>query len=165
MKHTIVAIDTSLSMRNYIASAVCGLNEFTARLKLSDPDSYISVLWFNDGWNYVVKASPILFTPLFTISEFSCRSTTSLYDFVYWLVNEWIAFQHLTSLYIISDGDDTTSKIHSELDTTTLCKNATDIRNWAITHCSTDTSKLIDHTNQIRYNPDDIENMMAGLGI
>jgi hypothetical protein len=34
-----------------------------------------------------------------------------------------------------------------------------------ITHCSTETSKLIPHTKQVRYDVDDIENMMSGLGL
>jgi hypothetical protein len=164
IQHVLVAIDVSYSMSGFIENAVKGLNEFVVRLRVMHPSCYLSVVWFNDDWGYVIKGMPVS-TQVFTMSNFTCRGTTSLFDCVYDLVNEWGVYDNPTFMYVISDGDDNSSKRYKEVDVADICSRAIKTKGWMITHCSTETSKLIPHTKQVRYDVDDIENMMSGLGL
>ena len=165
MEHVLVAIDTSLSMDSHIASAVNGLNDFIAKLKIYHPQTFLSVVWFNKCWSYVVKGDSVQAVGVFTRQDFQCMGTTSLYDCVCSLIIEWVHLDAPTSLYIISDGDDNSSILYTDNNATDICKSAICEKGWKITHCSTDKSKLIPHTNQVRYDVDDIGDMLSGLGI
>jgi hypothetical protein len=168
--HLIIALDISLSMRAYIGVAVSGLNTFVQKLKRTDPNVWVTVVKFNDSWAPVIDTTISADLPVFTAEHFYCCGTTSLYDFAYnYILNgakeQDPQTQTRTHFYVISDGDDNTSKVYKAENLATICKYANESCGWYITHCSVDDCEILEHTNHVRYDIDNIEDLLSGLGI
>jgi hypothetical protein len=166
----VIALDISLSMQPYISSAVSGLNTFVNRLKQTDPDILVHVIKFNDEWSEALPVIEAINLPVFPDGQFYCHGTTSLHDFVYSYMlgsakQQDPQSQRRTHFYMISDGDDNTSRTYNAKQVSDICKYATESCGWHFTHCGVDSVELIEHANHVRYDIDNIEDLMSGLGI
>ena len=124
MKHIIVLIDISYSMKKNATSIIKGLNKFVENFKQS-VDIYLSVMLFCDSRHYLCRAVPINTVKLFSTEELPPFGTTFLYDAVGAILTEWghekEAEHHF---FIITDGCDTGSLIFTKNGVTNLCDEA-----------------------------------------
>jgi len=168
MKHFIILVDTSYSMVSHMDKVVSGLNRFVSNLKTQSNMQviYISVAYFNDQYSYVCKQQNIHEIPIFLAENFNKFGATSLYDAIGGVVEELLTdtseCQH--NMFVISDGNDTTSNLHTSHSVETLCQQAIMTGKWTITHCSTDLSNL-STVKKVKYDVDELDDLLSSLSL
>ena len=164
MKHIIVLIDISYSMKKNATSIIKGLNKFVEKFKRS-LDIYLSVMLFCDSRHYLCRAVSINTVKPFSTDELPQFGTTFLYDAVGAILTEWgnekEAEHHF---FIITDGCDTGSVIFTKNGVTNLCDDAIK-SGWRITHCGVDSSNLGTGVSEIIGEIDDLEGLLGSLSI
>lgn len=166
--HIIILIDNSYSMVKYQPSIITGLNNFIYQLKVNkaQDDVYISVVLFTDSTEYLCKAMNIKEIGIFEPKHFSRSGTTALYDVIGEIMIEWMnQILDVTTLYVISDGDDTNSKNYTKESIEKLSKLLIENVGWKIVHCDTDVSKMKNSTKNITYELDDIDGLFNKMAI
>ena len=164
MKHIIVLIDISYSMKKNSESIIKGLNKFVKNFKGS-VDIYLSVMLFCDSRHYLCRAVLIDKVQPFSTKELPQFGTTFLYDAIGAILTEWgneKGAEH--HFFIITDGCDTGSVIFTKNGVSSLCDEA--IKNgWRITHCGVDSSNLGEGVSEIIGGIDDLEGLLGSLSI
>lgn len=163
MKHVIIVIDTSYSMRQYVPKIIKGLNNLLCNLRMQIQDVYLSVYTFSDIIKCIRKTDSVKNIELFSDKDFVYFGTTRLYDTIISVINDFASERNCThDMYIITDGDDNHSD-KSEEDAKKICKQALDTGIWKITHCHTDISKL--GVNFVHYKENNIISLLENLSI
>ena len=169
MRHIIILIDTSYSMLKYKNNIIYGLNNFIDKIKnnCNFSNDYLTVCQFNTYINYIVKTRSVgsLNDMIFNTNMLKIDGATALYDSIGNIINEFINTNaHFeTHLFIISDGDDTSSYIFDKVKIEDKCKVAQS-NNWIITHCTTENIH-IENSILMKYDIDDISDILSNLSI
>lgn len=168
MRHIIILIDTSYSMLKYKNNIIDGLNNFTNKIKnnYNFSNDYLTVCQFNTYINYIIKTRPVgsLNDMIFNTNMLKIDGATALYDSIGNVINEFINnSQFETHLFIISDGEDTSSYIFDKIKIEDKCKFA-QTNNWIITHCTTENIH-IENSILMKYDIDDISDILSNLRI
>ena len=102
---------------------------------------------------------------IFNTNMLKIDGATALYDSIGNIINEFINTNaHFeTHLFIISDGDDTSSYIFDKVKIEDKCKVAQS-NNWIITHCTTENIH-IENSILMKYDIDDISDILSNLSI
>lgn len=163
-KHIIILIDNSYSMMDYCDKISTGINSFIEKLYLQntpDKNIYITICFFSSILTYNIKKYNI--NNIIPVDIFKCGvySTTSLYDSIAEIFREFLEDNCDTSFYIISDGDDNTSRKYNKEKVQELCEFFKTDKKWNIVHCTTDNLNLIEY--QIGFDINDVDNMLENL--
>ena len=164
MKHVIVLIDISYSMKKNSESIIKGLNKFVEKFKRS-VEVYLSVMLFCDSRHYLCRAVPINTVEPFSTKQLPPFGTTFLYDAIGAILTEWgneKGAEH--HFFIITDGCDTGSVIFTKNGVANLCDDAIK-SGWLITHCGVDSSNLGTGVLEIIGEIDDLEGLLGSLSI
>lgn len=150
--HIIILIDTSYSMALCMPKVINALNSFVSNLKNSRYNNgYFTLISFSNYVKNIVNRQNIISIPIFTEKDLYAYGSTALYDAVCTAVYENLDIPLKTSMFIISDGDDTMSVNSNKNDAQNLCDRAKS-RGWDIIHCNTDENVL--NVSQIKFNPE-----------
>jgi hypothetical protein len=169
MKHVIVLIDNSFSMKLHSSDIIKGLNTFIVRLQsMRDTrDIFLTVMFFSDKTYYLLKLENIHKVQPFSIDSIPHYGLTFLYDAIEEILDDFIqlSFNIEQHFFIITDGCDTGSVKSSECVIKDRCENA--IKNgWIITHCGVDSGNLGSSVLDVIANGvDDLGNLLGGLTI
>jgi uncharacterized protein YegL len=164
-QHIIVLVDISYSMQNNAQKIISGLNKFLESLKLrpNHRDILFSVLLFCDTRTYLCRGVFVDQQQPFTMKQLPQFGLTHLYDAIGALIRDHINEKRVKhSLFVITDGEDNGSKQMNKEQARMYCEEAV-MQGWCITHCGVDVSKL--GVNEIRYEIDDLEELIGGLSI
>jgi uncharacterized protein YegL len=164
-QHIIVLMDISYSMKNNAQKMVKGLNNFLESLKHrpDHQDILFSVLLFCDKRTYLCRGVSVDQQQPFTVKQLPQFGLTHLYDAIGALLTEWINEKRAKHfLFVITDGEDNGSKQMNKEQARIYCEEAVK-QGWSITHCGVDVSKL--GVKEIRYEMDDLEELIGGLSI
>jgi hypothetical protein len=159
MDHHIILVDVSHSMTVYLDNLSSNLNTFLTRIPRN---SLVSVAWFSSEFGYICRAVSASDRPIISRFSFGRQACTSLYDSVAKIIAEWDPYDMMHSLYIISDGDDTISRVHTKKSVDALCTDAITGGKWTITHCSTET-ELLAAQHHVHVDMSDLEGMFMSL--
>jgi len=164
-KHNILLIDNSWSMNKYEKKIRKGLSKLITSLKNTNSDEiYLSVVFFSDIITYRLKAQKVdeLTTNYFDNPMFEYGGSTSLYDSINQILIEWCN-QTLDEnvLYIVSDGDDNSSKT-SKNDSNMLVTEFEKTGKWKIVYCNTDISTM-NVSHNITFKIDEIDDLLEQL--
>ena len=168
MQHYIFTLDTSYSMQGYIPKIVEGINSFVKKLQnLRNNNIYISVIYFNTEITYLYKCVNINKFNSINGNIFINYGTTSLYDSICDILLNFNVSGLKNNLYIITDGDDNSSKRYTKQNTDELCTQATLSGEWNIIHFHTEeVLEYLNNTTNILYNrEDDLSNIFENLEI
>jgi uncharacterized protein YegL len=162
MKHVIIILDTSYSMKNHLDKIITGINSMLNNAR-KNPDDYLSLIFFNTNVTYIYRGVPVLDSSNITYDNFLEFGCTALYDTVGDIVSELSKTIMNTVLYIITDGQDTSSKKYTKKSVDKICDFAIKSGRWKIVHCSS-ADDLINVTQQ-RFNINDIDSLLKNLMI
>jgi uncharacterized protein YegL len=144
MKHIIVLIDTSYSMKPQSNGIIKGLNKFILDLKaMKDSNEiFLTVMFFSDKTYYSRKVEHILESRKFSIEDIPPYGSTFLYDAVGEILDDFLPsiwVEHY--FFIITDGCDTGSVKTGEWSIKRRCEEARR-SGWTITHCGVNSGNL-----------------------
>lgn len=133
--HHIFLIDNSVSMQGEIYKMVKMLNDIISRLKKLRQEIFVSIGIFSNDLLWLIKGTHIREIKDVNAAQFINQSMTSLYDSVCQTLLEFgVVAKVKTFLYLITDGDDTSSMRYTKIDADKLCQTATTTGNWDIRH-------------------------------
>jgi len=170
MKHIIILLDISYSMKKHSNKMIRGINQCIENLKQihTNETIYFTLMLFSHTQTYFCKKIPIHDVQSFTQFDIPLYGMTHLYDAMSSAMKEWVTTNDdITNMFVITDGKDNKSRT-TDLETVNeMCDVVTRLYGWEITHCGTDTSalRISDSINDVRYEVDDLENLLQGLGI
>lgn len=168
MRHLIFLIDTSYSMAKHIGKVAQRVDEYIEKTREDILDDVIvSVAVFNDSMHYIFRERDINYVdqivgnPLFRDS-----GCTALYDSVCSIITNSgnHSVNAKTLLFVISDGEDTSSMNFTKDDMKSICENAISEGGWEITHYST-VESCIPRSNYVKINMNNLEDIMSVLKI
>jgi uncharacterized protein YegL len=162
--HIIILIDVSYSMQSHIGDFIRALNAFIYKLK--ETGCKITIGQFSVNLSFLEEYKDIKNIPEFNVHQFNIFGTTALYDAIYLTINSVSksinSGEHITKLFIISDGDDNASFRYTKEDVDKIISISTN-NNWQITHCHTDMNLF--NVPTITYDVNDISNIFSNLNI
>lgn len=161
--HYIILIDTSYSMKSKLHKLITGLNNFVETIR-NNPDTFLSVVSFSKNMYYICRGLEVSKVGIFDMSHFKEFNLTSLYDSICTILIDWEAVPGKHNLFIITDGDDNSSRKYNKEQTDVLCSGAMFSGNWEIIHCHTEISNLMVN-KKVVYQVDDISNILDNLVI
>ena len=94
---------------------------------------------------------------------FEFRGFTSLYDSLCEIISYATVFKDDTTIFVISDGEDNSSKNYDKESANKMCDIAINIYKYNIIHCHTDTNIL--NIPTVTYDVNDIEHIFENLKI
>ncbi len=168
-QHVIVLMDISYSMQIRVKNMIDGLNKFvhTLRARSDHANILFSVMLFSDKRSYLCREVPVDDLSPFTVYNLPEFGLTHLYDAIGTLFHEWTnetRAQH--HLFIITDGDDNGSTQVTKQQATQLCDKMVLERNWTVSHCDVDISKLESfNVQKVVYDVDNLEELLGNLSI
>ena len=166
MKHYILLIDASYSMSNYMYKIIIGLNSFLNRLRNQPQISYVTIAYFNSHMTYLHRLININDLPDLNYTQFSSFGSTALYDSVCTILNdsEFHSPVFNTHFYIVSDGEDCTSKIYNKFQMDTLCNKAKLLSKWSILYFHTDICMdMLEADNKVINLEDDLSSLFENM--
>jgi uncharacterized protein YegL len=177
MRHIILLIDNSYSMKNHIANVVSGINRFVTTLKAASKpnDTFLSIVSFSTRHEYVLNAVDVYAVPLLELHHFMNFGLTSLYDSIVAIVSEWLLHNEeyriqrnsnddvFTEMFIVSDGDDQSSILYTREQAVYYCEQAIHQFGWNITHCHVEIDKLCDSVKHVTYDIKNVETLFDSL--
>ena len=162
--HIIILLDTSLSMIIHVRNVLNGLNNFIKNLKNQKYNNvYLTLASFNNDISYLFQYINI--NNLSEINEniFEFKGCTSLYDSLCEVISYASTFKDDTHIFVISDGEDNSSKNYNKESANKMCEMAINVYKYNIVHCHTDTNIL--NIPTITYDVNDIEHIFENLKI
>lgn len=163
-KHIILLVDKSWSMDSYREQIDKGVARFVEKLKQSIDKIYVSIIFFSNEVSPMYLSVPVRHDTTLDLSDLVIEGCTSLYDSVANVLLEWsVRSYEKNILYIVSDGDDTSSKKFSKQTLDAICSEIEKKGLWKIVYCNTDMSNL-NVENNINYKISEIEDLLGHLG-
>lgn len=167
--HYIILLDTSYSMNDKIEKIIFSLNNYVMSKK-NHNDIYFSIAYFNNEMRFLKKIENVNNLNPILISDLKYfGGMTSLHDSVCEIIYEFLPITNESvhhNFFIITDGDDTSSKKYNENEMENLCNQCIKSGNWTIIHFHThDIESLFNVSSEIEINNDNLENIFANLKI
>ena len=162
--HIIILLDTSLSMIIHLKNLLIGLNNFIRNLKNHKYNNiYLTLALFSNDIRYLFEHTNM--NDILEINEniFEFRGFTSLYDSLCEIISYATVFKDDTTIFVISDGEDNSSKNYDKESANKMCDIAINIYKYNIIHCHTDTNIL--NIPTVTYDVNDIEHIFENLKI
>tara|TARA_B110000211_G_C14032913_1_gene533066 strand:+ start:1099 stop:1548 length:450 start_codon:yes stop_codon:yes gene_type:complete len=149
-------------MTRLMDKAIIGLNKFISKL---DKNNYLSLVTFDSGMKYIIKAEKIEFITKIKKSVFTMGFSTMLYDTIINVIREFIESDIKTQLHIITDGCDTISQASKEK-VEYCCKQITTTKQWNITYYNpVNIDFKLENIKNITYDLNDIDNLLGNMSI
>jgi len=169
MKHVIVLVDNSFSMKSSSHSIIKGLNKFIVHLQaMRDArEIFLTVMFFSDKTYYLRKFENINTYEQFSIESIPSYGLTFLYDAIGEILDDFMKQSSFVehNFFIITDGCDTGSVKSSEWIIKHRCEEAKRC-GWIITHCGVDAGNLgVGVSDVIMKGVEDLESLLNGLSI
>lgn len=170
MLHYIILFDTSYSMTGKINKVLAVINNFILSNK-SNNDIYFTITYFNNDIHFLTKITNInyIYKPIILEDIKYFGGFTSLYDSVCEILNDFSTFNNIQhKLFIITDGEDNSSKYYNKTYTENLCDHFIKQGNWTIIHFHTNDVEGLCNISEdvdIEMEDDRLENIFSNLKI
>ena len=170
MLHYIILLDTSYSMIGKINKILVAINNFISSNK-SNNNVYFTISYFNNDIHFLRKITNVSFIdkPIMAEDLIYFGGFTSLYDSVCEILNDFSTFHNIQhKLFIITDGEDNSSKHYNKTYTENLCDHFIKQGNWTIIHFHTNDVEGLCNISEdvdIEMEDDKLENIFKNLEI
>lgn len=162
VKHYVVLLDTSISMKPYMQKAINGLNNYFLKLPL---ENYITIITFSHNISYIIKSSKKSFFNKLKLNQINFGYSTRLYDCIKLIISEFKDSFIDTEIHIITDGDDNCSQTNKQ-EIENICNNIIKYKGWKITYYNPFNNNLdIKNINNVNYDLNDIDSLLENLSI
>jgi hypothetical protein len=134
-------------------------------------DIYFTIAYFNDDIHFLTKITNVNYInkPIITDDLTHFGGFTSLYDAVCKIINDFSNFYNIHhKLFIITDGEDNSSKHYNKNYTENLCDHFIKQGNWTIIHFHTNDVEGLCNISEdvdIEMEDDKLENIFKNLEI
>ena len=170
MLHYIILLDTSYSMIGKINKILVAINNFISSNK-SNNNVYFTISYFNNDIHFLRKITNVNYInkPIIAEDLIYFGGFTSLYDSVCEILNDFSTFHNIQhELFIITDGEDNSSKHYNKTYTENLCDHFIKQGNWTIIHFHTNDVEGLCNISEdvdIEMEDDKLENIFKNLEI
>ena len=170
MLHYIILLDTSYSMSGKINKMLVIINNFIQSNK-HNQDIYFTISYFNNDVHFLTKITNVNYInkPIIPEDLIYFGGFTSLYDSVCEIINDFSTFHNIHhKLFIITDGEDNSSKHCNKTYTENLCDHYIKKGNWTIIHFHTNDIEGLGNISEdveIEMEDDNLENIFNNLKI
>jgi len=170
IKHYIILIDASHSMNDKIENIIFSLNNYIS-INKNKNDVYFSIAYFNNQMHFVKKVEHVksINHPISIHDLKNFGGFTALYDAVCEVICEFSSIIETNvhhNFFIITDGEDNSSRKYDKTQTESICDGAIKSGLWTIIHFHThDIESLFNISSEIEINNENLENIFANLKI
>lgn len=127
----------------------------------TDDITLVSIVTFNDNLNYLIRNMHV--EQISHIPEFVINGCTCLYGTVSTVISEYINDTNtIYNMYIINDGDDTSSSYYTKQSTDLLCSQVIDTSRWFIVHYNTEDPNITP-VQYVKIDMNNLDNILNGL--